>query len=79
LLTSSNDRSKLLLALQIDWESLVIERINTRPGSKKRYDLDFLYARVLPTIVAIGDAVDDQEINRLIKMATSQLKQRIRP
>ena len=69
----STDTHGALVDLYVTWERLLHDRCHARPG-RERSELDSTYARVLPTIVAITEAVDDQEINNLVRVAGSLLK-----
>ena len=74
--SSPGNQSQLLLELNITWQRLIIDRANARQGTTHRCELDNLYYRILPIIVAIAEAVDDSEIDRLVQVVNHLLKQR---
>jgi hypothetical protein len=70
-----SNNAQELLNLNIDWQRLITDRINAKPGSQVRHELDGVYFRTLPTIVAITEAVDDQEIGDLVRRAGQLLRE----
>ena len=70
---SSDNQGKLLLDLYQRWESLLRERCNARTGTQARSELDGVYFRTLPTIVAITEAIDDREVIELVHLAGTLL------
>jgi hypothetical protein len=70
-----DDRGKVLTTLFIEWESLLRNRAHARVGTVERSQLDSTYSRLLPTILAITEEIDDTKICELVNAAFSQLEQ----
>jgi hypothetical protein len=70
---SSKTQGQELQDLFINWQKLIRERVNAREGTQVRRELDTIYLKALPTIVAITESVSDQEINGLIQVASKLL------
>ena len=76
LSTSSDLQRSALLDLYIEWEAFLNRRINALPGSLARRELDTIYFKALPTIVELTEVVNDSEIEKLVKLASTLLEQR---
>ena len=76
LSTSYDTQREALLDLYIEWEAFLNRRINALPGSLARRELDVIYFKALPTIVELTEVINDSEIERLVKLASTLLEQR---
>ena len=64
--------------LFISWQDLIRQRAYAQPGTQERRELDIIYFKTLPVIVELTESVSDQEVDRLVQLANSLLKQRVR-